>query len=406
MPGEFNYVSPLWRPHVPVYVFRTRDTAGPSISETVVIIVMKEKKVPPDAFPDRDPSPCRQAGRFESIGVKLPETRLTTKEIMAGVKMWGKIDLEGLTGIVERRICSAGEDSYTLSIAAARDCLRYSRYRAEDLEMIICCSITRYREGLNFVYEPPVSLTVKEAIGASQAMNFDITNACAGMLTGVYIMNDFIRRGVIKCGMVISGEYLSSAVRNAVPKVKTVFSGQLASLTVGDCGAAVIMERAPAGGGGLHVSNFLTLAKYSDLCIGEPCAYAPGAQMVTAARKIHQVAIADSPPILKRALAEAGVEYGDIDHFIPHQTSIRAIYSGGKHLARYLGSNVKNIVTNFQEYGNTASTTHFLAMYRYLREGRFKKGDKILIMAFASGLVIGVVIFTMDDLVDRYGSAD
>lgn len=344
--------------------------------------------------------------RFESIGVKIPATRLTTGEIMAGVKMWGRIDLEDLTGIAARRVCTGKEDSYVLSISAARDCLRYSRYQPDELEMIICCSITRYQDGLNFVYEPPLSLTVKEAIGAHRALNFDITNACAGMLTGVYIMNDFIRRGVIRRGMVISGEYLSSAVHNAVPHVKTVLSGQLASLTVGDCGAAVILERAPEGESGLQVSNFITLAKYSDLCIGEPCVDAPGAQMVTAARKIHQVAISDSPPILKRALMAAGLEYGDIDHFIPHQTSIRAIRSGGKHLARYLGSNVKNIITNFQEYGNTASTTHFLAMYRYLQEKRFKKGDKILIMAFASGLVIGVVIFTMDALVDRYGSAD
>lgn len=325
---------------------------------------------------------------------------------MADVKMWGRIDLEALTGIVARRVCVGGEDSYDLSISAARDCLSRSRYKPEDLEMIICCSITRYQDGLNFVYEPPLSLTVKDAIGAHRALNFDITNACAGMLTGVYIMDDFIRRGAIERGMVISGEYLSSAARNAAPHVKTVLSGQLASLTVGDCGAAVILERAPEGEAGLQVSNFMTLARYSDLCIGEPCVDAPGAQMVTAARKIHQVAISDSPPILERALRAAGLEYGDIDHFIPHQTSIRAIRSGGKHLARYLGSNVKNIVTNFQEYGNTASTTHFLAMHRCLQEKVFKKGDKILIMAFASGLVIGVVIFTMDELLDRYGSAD
>jgi len=343
------------------------------------------------------------ASRFESIGVKVPEQRLSTKDLMSGVKMWGKFDLEGLTGIRERRVCSEKEDSYVLSLGAALDCLKHSSYKADDLEMIICCSITKYKDGTAYVWEPPLSLYVKEAIGAPQALNFDMANACAGMLTGVLIMNDFIRRGVIKCGMVISGENLTSASRNAVPRVKTVLSGQLASLTVGDCGAAVILERSPEGKAKLEISSFITLAKYSDLCIGGPCRNAPGAQMTTEARKIHQVAIADMPPILEKALKEAGLEYGDLDHIVPHQTSMRAIHSGDKRLGHHFGVRAKSIVVNLQEYGNTASTSHFLALYRYLNEKRFKSGEKMMLIALASGLIIGVVTFTMDDLVDRYG---
>ena len=156
------------------------------------------------------------AARFESIGATLPEQRLSTKDLMARVKTRGRVDLEGLTGIRERRVCAEGEDSYTLSVDAAKECLRYSAHEAADLEMIICCSISKFKDGLNFVYEPPLSLYVKEAIGAKKALAFDIANACAGMLTGVFIMNDFVRRGIITRGMVISGEYITSLSENAV----------------------------------------------------------------------------------------------------------------------------------------------------------------------------------------------
>lgn len=367
--------------------------------------IMKTEKTKADNPSVSSPSSSPPfASRFESIGVKVPEQRLSTKDLMSGVKMWGKLDLERLTGIKERRVCSEAEGSYDLSLNAALDCLKHSSYQAEDLEMIICCSITKYKDGMTYVWEPPFSLYVKEAIGAPRALNFDIANACAGMLTGVLIMNDFISRGVIKCGMVISGENLTSASRNAVPRVKTILSGQLASLTVGDCGAAVILERSEEGKAKLEISNFVTLAKYSDLCIGGPCRDAPGAQMTTQARKIHQVAIADTPPIMGRALKEFGIECGDIDHLVPHQTSMRAIYSGDKRLGHYFGTRVKNMIVNLQEYGNTASTSHFLALYRHLNEKRFKSGEKMLLMALASGLTVGFVIFTMDDLVDRYGN--
>jgi 3-oxoacyl-[acyl-carrier-protein] synthase III len=325
---------------------------------------------------------------------------------MSRVKMWVDFDLEDLTGIRERRVCSEGEDSYTLSVSAAQDCLKHSSHEVADLEMIICCSISKFKDGLTYVYEPPLSLYVKEAIGAKRAITFDIANACAGMMTGVYIMNDFISRGVIKCGMVISGEYISSLAQNAVPHVKTVLSGQLASLTVGDCGTAVIVVRSEQGKSALHLGGFVTLSKWSDLCIGGACMEAPGGEMTTDARKIHQAAIADTPPILEKALEEWGLHYGDIDHFIPHQTSTQAITSGNRRLTRYLKGRPGNIVVNLYEYGNTASTSHFLAMYLLLKEKRFKQGERLLLMALASGLVTGMITFTMDELAYRYGYED
>lgn len=353
-----------------------------------------------------NPRPTGYTSRFESVGAVVPEGRLSTAELMNGVRMWGKIDLEKLTGIKERCVCAADEDSYTLSEGAARECLKYSSYGPADLEMIICCSISKFKGGMNYVYEPPLSLYVKEKIGAHQAMHFDISNACAGMLTGVAIMNDFIRRGVIRCGMVISGECITSLSRNAVPRVKTLLSSQLASLTLGDCGAAVILERSTPPQASLVVSNFMTLAKWSDLCIGKACRDAPGAEMDTDARKIHQVAIANIPTVLARALAEAGLSFGDMDHLIPHQTSMRAIHSGEKHLRLFFNARPKNIIVNMIQYGNTASTSHFLALYRFLKEKTFKRGEKLVLVALASGLVIGVVIFTMDELANRYGLED
>ncbi|MCX7816227.1 MAG: hypothetical protein N2317_01780 [Syntrophales bacterium] len=344
------------------------------------------------------------ASRFESIGAYVPESRLSTKELMDRVSMWGKIDLESLTGIRERRVCSKGEDSYTLSVQAALECFKYSNYAPSDMDMLISCSISRFKDGPNYIYEPPLSLYIREAIGAKRAIHFDITNACAGMLTGVMIMDNFIRRGVIERGMVVSGEYITTLSENALPKVKTIMSKQLASLTVGDCGAAVILERSQPGKSSLFISNFVTLAQWCDLCIGKASRKSPGAVMFTDARKIHQVAIRDMPVILERALKDAGISLGDIDHIIPHQTSIRAISSGRKHLAHYFGMPPRNVIVNLEEFGNTSSTTHFLALYRFLKERAFQEGDRLALIALASGLVIGVIIFTMDDLVYRYGS--
>jgi 3-oxoacyl-[acyl-carrier-protein] synthase-3 len=344
--------------------------------------------------------------RFESLGLKLPKKSLTTEKLLASCKHRPNIDLERLTGIHKRYTCTGKENSLQLALGAAKDCLEHSDHKAEDIEMVINCSISRFDDGLSHRFEPTFSLTIKEEIGAPKALNFDISNACAGMMTGVFIIDDFIRRGVIKCGMVVSGEYITSLSTNAARDIKTIASKQLASLTVGDAGAAVILERTTKDKAKLAVSDFTTLAMYSKLCIGKPCSNSPGAQMFTKARKIHRVAIADSPPILLKALERSGLTFEDIDYIIPHQTSERAIRSGSKRIAEKLGVEIKNLVLNLKDYGNTASTTHFVAMYKLLNEGKLKKGDNIMLTCFASGLVVGVVIFTMDELVEKYGSKD
>jgi 3-oxoacyl-[acyl-carrier-protein] synthase III len=342
--------------------------------------------------------------RIDSVGVKLPAERLTTKDLMSKTSHRTRIQLERLTGIHERHVVGPGENSFTLATGAARDCLAHSQHRASDIEMLISTSITRSKDRFAQSFEPSLSLAIKQAIGATQAANFDLSNACAGMLTGVFILQDFVARGEISCGMVVSGEYISHLSWNAAREIRSLFSKQLASLTLGDAGAAVIVERAPSGTG-IDVIGFTTLAEHSRLCLAFPSTQGPGAQMYTRSRKLHRVAIEDMAPLVAEAIGKAGISMADIDYLIPHQTSARAIRAGTREFARRLGTKPKHVVLNLEEYGNTSSTTLFVALHKYLEEQRIRKGDRVMLLALASGIEIGMAIFTIDGLVDGYGHA-
>jgi len=136
--------------------------------------------------------------KIESIGIKLPERIVSTAEIMKQLKVSKPIQLERLTGISNRHVCSEMEDSLTLAVDAVNDCFKYSSWKPDDIEMIICCSISKYINGLNHVYEPPFSALIKQKLGNTKALNFDISNACAGMMTGVYIANNYISPTIIE----------------------------------------------------------------------------------------------------------------------------------------------------------------------------------------------------------------
>lgn len=266
--------------------------------------------------------------RIESIGVKIPEKRLSTRELTAKLKIPG-IDKFGLlTGIQERRICQEGEDSFTLASDAARDCLEHSKYKADELDMLINCSITKYKNGLSHCYEPAFSIFLKKEISAENAIALDISNACAGMLTGVYIANNFFRQGKIKTCMIVSGEYISNMYDHALKNIKTPLSSEISSLTVGDGGAAVILERTPEAGEGLILSGFATLSRYCDLCTGRQNRKSPGGFMRTKALKIHKVSINHSFQLVKKALESNNLSFDMIDYLIPHQTSRSSIIAG------------------------------------------------------------------------------
>jgi 3-oxoacyl-[acyl-carrier-protein] synthase-3 len=343
--------------------------------------------------------------RLAGAGRHLPATHLTTDELMATTRHNTHIDLERLTGIRERRVSIGDEDSYSLAISAGLNCLGRANQNAAELDVVISCSITKFRGGLTQWVEPTMSSAVAHAVGADKAMTFDLSNACAGMLTGVTVLNNWIRQGTVERGLVVSGEYISQLGQNAARHIRNIMSDELACLTLGDAGAALLLERAPTGSAGITLAGFTTVADHSRLCLAYPKGRDPGARMFTNSRGIQRAAIADTPLLLHEALEAAGIAMHDIDHVITHQTSARAIRKGMAAVTASFGESPRHdAVITVDRYGNTASTTHTVALVEELEAGRIRPGETIALIALASGLEIGVVLLTVDeDLVNRYG---
>jgi 3-oxoacyl-[acyl-carrier-protein] synthase-3 len=354
--------------------------------------------------PDGQPSTPFRA-RLAGAGRHLPSTHLTTDDLMSTTRHRTHIDLERLTGIHERRVSVGDEDSYSLATSAALDCLGRAQRAAASVDVVISCSITKFRGGLTQWLEPSMSSFVARAIGATNAMTFDISNACAGTLTGVTVANNWIRQGTVERALVVSGEYISQLGQNAARHIRNIMSKELASLTLGDAGAALLLERATPESGGITMAGFTTVADYSRLCLAYPKGDEPAARMFTDARGIHKAAMSNTPLLLHEVLEAVGISIHDIDHVITHQTSARAIRKGMATMAASFGDMPRHdAVITVDRYGNTASTTHTVALVEELEAGHIRPGETVALIALASGLEIGIVLLTLDDeLVDRYG---
>ncbi|WP_102418905.1 non-ribosomal peptide synthetase [Mycobacterium sp. 4858] len=343
---------------------------------------------------------------IESIGVYLPARTVSTETVMAECANEIRIPLERLTGIRSRRV--VGEDEFSIDLArkAADDCLSRSSYRREDIELIIACNISR-RDGLGhrFTFEPSTSSRLSDQCGFGNALAFDISNACAGMFTGITVADAFLQTGVVRNALVVSGEYISHLTETAQKEIEGPMDPRLACLTLGDAGAAVILERGPNGRVGFHDIDIATFSRYSKLCIAK-ATEAPhgGAIMLTDSVTQTAIAVKHAVPYVAAVMRRHGWRPETCDHLVMHQTSEASLNDAVAAVNQLFGpgaANRDNTIYNVAERGNTASTTHFVALHDYILSNRIKSGDNVVFSITGSGQSIGAALYTFDDLPDR-----
>lgn len=341
--------------------------------------------------------------RFESLGVFLPKNVQKMSDRIASMQNPPMFDLGAITGIKETRVASPDEDSLHLAVQAAQDCLKRSSYKASDLEVVISCSISRYVDGPanNNMFEPPLSLFIKNEIGANQAMHFDVSNACAGMFTGVLLLDRMIKAGQVKCGLVVSGEHITHISRTAVKEIKSATDPQFGSMTVGDSGAAVVMDAAQDENDYIDYLELMTCSEYSRLCIGMPSTESAGPALYTINAEMHKKDRVQLWPnyqmdYYKNKNSEIAAE--KFDYIVHHQVGLKAVSNFNRYGSEYFQFQLPEPLNILEETGNTSTTSHFLVLHKALKEGTLKRGMKVLLVPAASGVVTGFLSLKISNL--------
>jgi 3-oxoacyl-[acyl-carrier-protein] synthase-3 len=340
--------------------------------------------------------------KIESLGLYLPDHVVTMEETLRSCRRRPRWDLERITGIHERRV-AVGEYAADLAVKSAERALAMSRYTAADLDAIICTSISKHHRPDEFSFEPATAVVIRRALCARKALVFDVVNACAGMLNGIWVLQGLIRSGAAKCGMVVSGEHNMPLAETAAREMRHSFDGQLAALTLGDCGAAVILDASTDEGVGFHWLDLVTGAKHDHFCYSQPSKRGRGGILITKARALQRKGAEHFPFYLKQALDATGWSLDDVHHAIPHQVSVRAVQQGIKVVQRFMGTELPDyFLCCAEKYGNTTTTSHFLALHEFILRGTIEPHQNILLISGASGIVISHATFTFDDFPARY----
>jgi 3-oxoacyl-[acyl-carrier-protein] synthase III len=314
------------------------------------------------------------------VGGYLPAKVLTNADLE---KMVDTSDewITTRTGIKERRLVDKNEATSDLAINASKRALQEAKLKPEDLDLIIVATITPD------TLFPSVACLLQNAIQAKNAACFDISAACAGFVYAISVAQQFIAGGVYKNILVAGAETLSSITdwtdRNTcvlfgdgagAVVLSEVKSGGIISTYLGSDGSKADLLMIP-GGGSRHPATHQT--------IDDRLHY-----IKMQGNELFKLAVTIMAEAAQNALKKANLECKDIDLVIPHQANKRIIMA----MAKKLGLSPDKIYLNIEKYGNMSSASTAIALCEAVKEGRIKKGDTILLVAFGGGLVWGACV--------------
>jgi 3-oxoacyl-[acyl-carrier-protein] synthase-3 len=280
------------------------------------------------------------------------------------------------TGIVERRIASDGETTFSLSLKAARAALEVADRDPAHLDLIVVATVTP-DHGF-----PATACMLQDALGASKAAAFDLSAGCSGFVYGLALVADLLAVGTYDRALVIGAETLSRI---------TDWSDRSTCVLFGDGAGAVLLE-ANGAQGGILASVLGSDGSGGDLLHLPAGGSAQPASAETVSggqhyihmqgRQVFRFATRIMPEAVQEVLERAGLEVKDVDLFLPHQANDRILQAA----ARGLGVPETRMFSNLARYGNTSSASIPIALCEALQKGLIRRDDVVVCVGFGAGL--------------------
>ncbi len=286
------------------------------------------------------------------------------------------------TGINERRVAAADEQTSDLATRAAERALEMAGLTGADIEYIVVGTITG-----DYPW-PATACIVQNNIGASNAAAYDVSAACSGFVYALDAAVKQIQAGAIKRALVIGAEVLTRAID---------WQDRNTCVLFGDGAGAVVLEAQDGENGVLSThlhsdGSYLKLLYQPGFGTKHPATEQGMANRIQflhmQGNEVFKVAVRSLSEVALEALEANGMKPADIDLFIPHQANRRILEASAKRI----GLKDEQVYINVDRYGNTSGASIPLALDEANRAGKLKEGDLVMFDAFGGGFTWGAVL--------------
>ena len=312
-------------------------------------------------------------------GSYLPEKVMTNDDLSKFVDTndeW----IRTRTGIRERRIAAENEATSDLAYKAAEKAIENAKIDKNEIDLVIVATMSPDH------ITPATAAIVQDKLGIDAAA-FDLSAACTGFVYAFTTGYSFVKSGIYKKVLVIGAETMSRMLD---------WEDRTTCVLFGDGAGAVVLGQIENGG---YIASHLVSdgSGAEDVIIPAGGSRNPVSKEEIDKREIYfkmkgsdvfKFAVRAFPETVENVLAQGNTTADDVDMFIPHQANIRIIES----IAKRFKQPLDKFYVNLQRYGNTSGASIPLALDEANKEGKLKKGDKVVMVGFGGGLTYGSIL--------------
>ncbi|HKJ82728.1 MAG TPA: beta-ketoacyl-ACP synthase III [Mariprofundaceae bacterium] len=332
------------------------------------------------------------------LGGYLPECVMTNQDLEKRIDTTDAWIVER-TGIRERHIIDESKHTSDLAVEAAKQALSDAGMQIDDMDALVVATTTP-----DMVFPSTASIT-QYKLGGEGFPAWDIQAVCSGFVYGLAQLDGMMRAGMFRRVLLIGAESMSRILD---------WSDRSTCVLFGDGAGAVVLEAREEEGGVigsvLHANgSYRDLLKAShahpgahpDLEIDMHLDSAGVAAVEMRGNEVFRTAVNKLGEVVGEVLNRYDLEARDVDWLIPHQANIRIISA----TARKLKLDMERVAVTVDRHANTSSASVPLAMNSFYREGRFRKGQLLLLEAFGAGFAWGanLVRWSKDSFPDTGG---
>lgn len=281
------------------------------------------------------------------------------------------------TGISERRF--SNYNTTDLAYFSALDILKNSSLDKDELDLIIVATFSPED------FTPSCANQVKKKLELkSDIPSFDLNAACSGFVYGLKVAQAFIQSGMYKNIMLIGAENISKHLD---------FNDRSSSILFGDGAAGVILQANSIGIIDTDIfsrdDNTNSILVPTGVAIDTPFnknEKISSSRLQMKGQDVFRFATKVLVSSIKDMLTKHNLTTDDIKYFVAHQANKRII----EYAVKTLKVDSKKFVINLDKVGNTSAASVPLVLDDINKAAMLNKGDKIIIVAFGSGLTYGV----------------
>jgi len=315
-------------------------------------------------------------------GEYVPRATVDSKELD---RRWGKEQgwTACRTGVSSRAYAAADESVVVMGAAAARRALDAAQLDSSELDAIIAVGSVPYQA----IPCTAVFIQRELGLGNSGIAAFDINSTCLGFLVALDLVSGAIATGRYRHVLIVASERASQGLNADDSSTAGLFGDGAGAILVGvprregpqlraayvqTFGAGVECCQIRAGGSRLppraSMEEFLS-----------------GIHFEMKGRQTYKMAAELLPAFLQSLWQRAASTVEEIDVWVPHQASGRAI----THLQTALDLPAERFVLTLPTHGNQVSASLPIALHRGIVEQRIRPGHRIMLIGTGAGISLG-----------------